>query len=302
MRYIPFKVLKLLALLLHTFYSLIYPKYSKHGQRKMTIPQKLTLITIAKAFGYTYRDIPSIAEDLRDVLGLKHITTFQNFNTFAKKIKPHEVQEAIKSSAIILIKLNKALKRVILIDSTGFQITDASSYYNHRAQKAADFFKLHVVMDMATRAIILATPSDRYYHDSNPLKLYFIKELAKLARELGFRVKVVSADSAYSSSEAYRRVKRELGAIPAIKPSRGRGIPRRDIRALFWRIRNLPWFRRYANLRWVLESMFKVFKRLFGWFVRGRYWFSRANEVLFKALAWNIMLLLSLLTSRLRKG
>jgi len=45
MRYMLFKVLKLLAMILHAFYSLIYPKYSKHDQRKITIPQKLTLIT-----------------------------------------------------------------------------------------------------------------------------------------------------------------------------------------------------------------------------------------------------------------
>ena len=151
---------------------------------------------------------------------------------------------------------------------------DASSY-NHRAQRAADFFKLHVAMDLAMRAIILATPSDRYYHDSNPLKLYFIDELAKLSGELGFRIKVVSADSAYSSSEVYKRIKEELGAIPAIKPSKGRGNPRRGLKALFWRIR-----------------------RLFGWFVRGKSQESRANEVLFKALAWNIMLLLTALAPR----
>jgi len=133
MPYIPFKVLKLLALLLHAFYSLIYPKYSKHGQRKMTIPQKLTLITIAKAFGYTYRDIPAIAEDLREVLGIRQITSFQNLNHFANKIRPQEMQDAIEFSAVIIIKLNSDGERIVLIDSTGFQITDASSYYNHRA-------------------------------------------------------------------------------------------------------------------------------------------------------------------------
>lgn len=132
----------------------------------------------------------------------------------------------------------------------------------------------------------------------NPLKLYFIDELAKLSRELGFRIKVVSANSAYSSSEVYKRIKEELGAIPAIKPSKGRDNPRRGLKALFWRIRKLPWFRRYANLRWVLEAMFKVFKRLFGWFVRGKSQESRANEVLFKVLAWNIMLLLTALAPR----
>jgi len=95
-------------------------------------------------------------------------------------------------------------------------------------------------MDLATKAIILATPSDRYYHDLNPLKLYFIDKLAKLARELGFKIKVVLADSAYSSNEIYKRIKEELKAIPAIKPFKGRGSPRNGLKALFWKIRKLP--------------------------------------------------------------
>ncbi len=211
MRYIPSKALKILAMILHALYSIIYPKYSKHSQRKVTIPQKMTLITIAKAFGYTYRDIPAIAEDLKEVLGIRRITTFQNFNHFARRIKPQELQDAIEFSAAILIKLDRGDERVILIDSTGFQIMDASSYYNYRAQRVADFFKLHVVMDLATRTIVLATPSDRYYHDSKPLKLYFIDELAKLSRKLSFKIKIVSADSAYSSSETYKNIREKLG-------------------------------------------------------------------------------------------
>ncbi len=97
MRYIPFKALKILAMMLHALYSIIYPKYSKHGRRKVTIPQKLTLITIAKAFGYTYRDIPAIAEDLKEVPGIRRVTTFQNFNHFARRIKPQELQDAMNS-------------------------------------------------------------------------------------------------------------------------------------------------------------------------------------------------------------
>ena len=59
-------------------YSQTYPRYSKHDQRKMTIPQKMTIITIAKALGLTYREMETLARDLRDVLGIKEVTTFQN--------------------------------------------------------------------------------------------------------------------------------------------------------------------------------------------------------------------------------
>jgi len=290
MKYIPYKVLKILAIILHVFYSLIFPKYSRYGQRKITIPQKLTILTLAKAFGLTYREMPLLAEDLRESLGIKHVPTFQNFERFEKTIKPQTIQDTIEVSAILVLKRGRE-EKIILVDSTGFQIMDASSYYNYRAQKAADFFKLHVVMDLETKVIILATPSDRYYHDINPMRQYFIKELRRLADMFGFKIKAVSADSSYASEDIYNFIKGSLNATPAIKPNERREKPREGLTALFWRLRNLPWFRKLSNLRWVLESMFKVFKRLFGSFVRGKNWRSRSNEVLFKALAWNIFIM-----------
>jgi len=58
-RYIGWEALKLLALVLHAIYGQVYPEYSKHGQRKMTI------ITIAKALGCTYREMETLARELR---------------------------------------------------------------------------------------------------------------------------------------------------------------------------------------------------------------------------------------------
>ena len=292
MRYIPFEALKILAIFLHGFFSLILPKYSKHGQRKMTIPQKMTILTLGKGLGYSYRDLPWLAYDLKDILGIKEVTCFQNFDRFEKTIKPHAVQDAIELSAAIVISLDKGDERVMLVDSTGFQIMDASTYYNYRAQRSADFFKLHVVMDRNTKVVVLATPSDRYYHDVNPMRYYFIDELAKLAVNLGFEIKIVSADSAYAANEVYQGIIGKLKATPAIKPSKRRSKPKNGLVAVFWRLRNVPWFRAYSNLRWILEAMFKVFKRLFGGYVRGKGNRSRANEVLFKVLAWNITVLI----------
>ena len=300
-RYIGWIGLKLLAIILHAMYSQIYPRYSKHGQRKMTIPQKMTIITIAKALGLTYREMETLARDLRDVLGIKEVTTFQNLHAFAKKIKLGEIQDIIEAIALVVLRNRERRELGILIDSTGFQIMDATSYYNYRAQRAADFFKLHVVMDEETRVIILATPSDRYCHDSEPFWNYFLPELERLAKTFGFRIHYVSADSAYASNKAYEEVRARLKAIPSIKPCKRRGVPRRGLMATYWRMRNLPWLRRYSNARWVLEAMFKVFKRLFGCYVRGRSWFSRCLELLFKALTWNALILLGTLWQSLTR-
>jgi len=139
-------------------------------------------------------------------------------------------------------------------------------------------------MDLKTRTIVLATPSDRYYHDIKPLLKCFIRELKRLYRRLGIGIKAIAADFAYDSEKAYKRIRIWLDAIPAIKLSKCRGRPKSGFRAKIWRMRKLPWFRRYTNLRCILESMFKTIKRLFGRVVRGKLQEKRANEVLYKTL------------------
>ncbi|MHA1665082.1 MAG: hypothetical protein ACTSVW_04550, partial [Candidatus Njordarchaeales archaeon] len=76
-----------------------------------------------------------------------------------------------------------------------------------------------------------------------------------------------------------------------------RGLPKSGLRAKIWRIRHLPWFKHYVNMRWILEARFKTFKRLFGRVVRGKSEESRSREVLYKALLWNILVLLARLAN-----
>jgi len=64
----------------------------------------MTIITIAKALGYTYREMETLARDLRDALGIEEVTTFQNLHAFARKIKLGELQDVIKAIAIIVLK------------------------------------------------------------------------------------------------------------------------------------------------------------------------------------------------------
>ena len=292
MRYIPCYALKLLAHILHAIYSQIFPKWSKHGHRKMTIPQKLTILTIIEAFGFAYRDVKALIMDIGHVIGVENPVTFQNINAFKQRLKVGTLQAVSELIAAIAIKVSGDKKgKVILVDSTGFQITDASSYYQDRAQKKADFAKLHVAMDLETKAIMIMTPTDRYVHDLKPFLDYFIKRLRQLSEALGVTIKAVSADSAYASSESYTRVRKELKAKPAIKPRKTRGYPKNGYMAVIWRMRNLPWFKHYADMRWILEAMFKVFKKLFNAYVKSKNTDNRGKELAAKTIIWNTLVL-----------
>ncbi len=292
MKYIPCFALKLLAYMLHTLYSLMFPKYAKHGHRKITIPQKLTVITLKEAFGWSCRDMGLLILDIGPVIGIKDPTTFQNFNAFKKRVKAGSLQAVVEITAMIVLKHgNLEAEKVMLVDSTGFQVMDASTYYMNRAQRKADFAKLHVVMDLDTKVIVVATPTDRYVHDVQPMRRYFVKRLRKIARMLGFRIKAVSGDSAYAAEDVYRAIKRELKAAATIKPKKTRGIPRNGEIGKAWRMRNLPWFKYYANKRWVLEAMFKVFKRIFTPQVKAKTPEERGKELIAKVIVWNTLIM-----------
>jgi len=148
---------------------------------------------------------------------------------------------------------------------------DVTSYYNYRAQRVADFFKLHVVMDEETGIIILATLSDRYCNDSEPLWNYFLPELERLSKVFGFKIRYVSADSAYASNRAYKEVKEGLNAMLGIKPCRRRGVSRRGLVVAYWRMRGLPWFRGILMLGGFWRRCLRFLRCFFGCYVRGRF-------------------------------
>jgi len=119
MSYIPLFALKIFAGLIHAIFARIFPKYIKHGRMLMTIYQKMTLIALSYALGITYRDIPLLAIDLADVLCIKNITFLQNFNAFARRIRPQTLQTIIEAIAVIVSKFDDNDLCVILIDFTG---------------------------------------------------------------------------------------------------------------------------------------------------------------------------------------
>jgi len=145
---------------------------------------------------------------------------------------------------------------------------DATSYYNYRAQRAAGFFELHVIMGEETRVVILATPSDGYCHNSEPFRNYFLPRLERLAKSFGFGIRYIPADSAYASNKAYEEVRERPNAIPGIKSCKRRGVPKRGLIAIYWRMRNLPWLAVTPMLDESWRRCLRFSKRLFGCYVR----------------------------------
>ena len=134
MAYIPTSVLKPIAAILKAFFSATMPKWAKHGQRKLPIPVKATIVALARALELTYRDAAPLALELADALGIEDATTFQNLHAFAKKLRPEAIQDLIKTTGLLIIEITGVGSLHVAVDSTGLRITDSSSWYDWRLQ------------------------------------------------------------------------------------------------------------------------------------------------------------------------
>ena len=241
-----------------------------------------------------WEDIPRIAYDFQKELELKDIPTFQDINDFYHKyLDPEKLEKEAETLALLTIDLAGITEISLACDSTGLRIADASRYYEQRAKKRAVFVKLHVMMETNTRVIISAEITDPKTGDVTVLKEKFLPKIKELIEKFRLSVKSVSADSAYDDENVHTFLN-ALGVRDGIGIRKsGRGNPRSPLRRVPFRMRSLPWLRRLRGLRWVLESMFKVFKRLFGDVVRDRRVSGRPKGVWMRILLWNFIVLLS---------
>ena len=101
----------------------------------------------------------------------------------------------------------------------------------------------------------------------------------------------VMGDAAYDSEEHHRLCRQDLGIHSTAIPINNRGrtcLPRTRYRREM--AHRFP-LRRYRQ-RWQVESVFSRLKRRLGSALRSRHDESRAVECLFRALAYNLMILL----------
>jgi hypothetical protein len=203
-----------------------------------------------------------------------------------------DVTEALHNmlarSAIPLI----GLEDQCAIDSTGLR-TSRFNYYRHERyepERQNVWLKFHALVGVNTHVIPVLEVSAGSASDSP-----FFPELLKRATDNGFRFKEVLADKGYQSRENFNAASK-LGIEPYIpfkrnQTGQSKGSPMYHKMFLFFQYHRERFDAHYGQ-RAQVESAFAGFKQRFGETLVSKTFTSQLNEVLCKAIGFNITILI----------
>jgi hypothetical protein len=176
----------------------------------------------------------------------------------------------------------------IAVDSTGVKVHRAGGWVERKHGKRKRYVKLHFAVDVESKEVVAMTVSTDDVHD--------VKAFQGLLEGAEKRRRVIQwlGDGAYDSGEVYEALEAR-GIKPAIKPRRNsvpdtaspaRGRAVREFLGLGydgWAVE-----KGYGQ-RWMAETAFSTFKRLFGEHSLSRTMENIAHELVAKVALYNML-------------
>lgn len=238
-------------------------------------------------------------ESFMEALGYVHLYLGLPFRQTEGLIKSH-LKEKTKTptySAIwkrvnkLHIKINPKLGKdiIIAIDSTGIKVTNRGEWMRQKWQKRIrGFLKIHVAVDIKSKQITGLEITDGKSHDSK----HFIP-LVEQSKKFGNVTKIL-ADGAYDTKNDFSYLYRE-NIVSGIKTRKNSSIttdcyPRR--KSVLAQIFNYELWKHSVSYgdRWIVESVFSAFKRMFGEHVTSHKRENMIHELKMKVCLYNKMI------------
>jgi len=227
-------------------------------------------------FRLPYRQLEGFTRTLQRwepwLLTPNYSTTSRRVNTLDVALEPH---------------IDPGRPVTIAVDASGIKVADRSEWIRIKWRRRRSFLKIHIAVDVRTKQIVAIEVTDDRIGDGRVLR-----PLVEEARR-HCRVVKALADGAHDSKENFAFLE-ERGIESAIKVRRsssGRagGCQARK-RAVMEQLRDAEsWKRRVGyGLRWMAETVFSTFKRLFGEHVMARSTPNMVREMLLKASLYNL--------------
>jgi hypothetical protein len=180
----------------------------------------------------------------------------------------------------------------IAVDASGIKVADRGEWVRAKWRRRRGLLKIHLAVDVETKQIVAMEVTDERTGDS--------VMLVPLVEQAGSRCRVrgVLGDGGYDSRVNFSYLD-ERGIEAGIKvrknsSRRTRGCPARR-RAVVDQLRDSEaWKMRVGyGRRWMVETVFSVFKRLFGEYVAARSFPAMVKEVMLKASLYNLFMSLN---------
>ena len=195
------------------------------------------------------------------------------------------------------VKLNDDLagsmeEVVLALDASGIKVSNRGEWMRHKWKVRRGFLKIHIAVDVKSKRILAMEITKEHVADGRRLK--------SLVKEASKHVKVTKAigDGGYDSKTNFQYLAMK-GIEPVIKVRKnssskaGGCMPRKRVAQEYLRDPDI-WKRKHGyGQRWMVETVFSTFKRLFGEYassIRFRY---TVREMMLKASLYNLFTALS---------
>jgi len=221
-----------------------------------------------------------------------YISKKPHFNTVLNYYKDDSITHILKYLIEQSATPMKDVELDFTVDSSGFSTSLYGRWLDVRIQSSSKkriFKKAHVTSGVKTNIITAIEATPGYYADS--------PQFPKLVRitSKNFDMREVSADKAYSSRKNLQTVA-QLGAVPYI-PFKSNATGRSRGHLIWGRMkkyydRHQDHFMMHYHKRSNAESVFNMMKRKFGTHLYSKSEVGQTNEILCKALAHNICVLI----------
>jgi hypothetical protein len=274
------------------------PDYAhRFSPRKYTQPQLFACLVLKTFLKTDYRGVAvHLAEhsELRTVIGLAVVPHFTTLQKSSRRLLRRPVaQRLFRTTVRRFLKRRHRIQRAAL-DSTGLDCGHASRYYIRRRSGNAKqwqtvaysrYAKLEAAFDCRTHLMVGAMASRGPRVDTDR----FVPLLDATLRNV--KIEAALADAGYDSEANHVYARQAKGVRSFIPAKIGRptsklpsGHYRRRMRQ-----RLNKRYGRYGQ-RWQAETGFSMFKRRIGDVVNARSYWTQCEELLLKAITFNVML------------
>jgi len=239
---------------------------------------------------------------LRSIYGLPY-RQLQGFTLALARWEPALMVPCYSTTCRRLNKMRVSLAPVtepgkpvtIAVDSSGIKVGDRGEWMRQKWRRRRGFLKVHLAVDVDSKQIVALEVTDERTGDA-PVLVPLVEKAGKhckVARVLG--------DGAYDSRSIFNYLD-DRGVEPVIKvrrnsSTRARGSPARR-RAVLEQLEDLEGWKKRTGYgrRWMVETAFSVFKRVFGESVAARSFKGMVQEIMIKASVYNLLMRLNPIT------
>lgn len=243
--------------------------------------EKHIILQILKQFArIDYREVPDLAELLKEEIGLPRKPHFTTINKFALRVKPYWFELLIEQ---IISSINS---EIAAIDGTGFSLNNRSRYFCTIAGERKRFMQFNACAELKHKLITAIKLRRKRRNENIDVNCL----MRKSAKQL--KLNYFLADKEYDSEKNHELAEKYGAKLVA---------PLRCKTKQFYRIRRAYRKQLKKNFpdelyrkRVLIESCFSALKRKHGEVVYAKKFVSQKNELLCRVLAYDLGIIINL--------